>query len=215
MKKTRYPSYLYRYIPSKNQPKNNQTSTNAIGLYRECFLLVGQFTYIKSGRSGHVSIKFTAVLQIQPRLSKPFYSSGRLWCCTRHFSLRKLLSAIMYSVIQIVIVCLLTVQFAYISTVPVPENGGKPDANADESNDQQIVDQRQNGSENLRIHMNDLTLMVAPSDGFLQLMSASASDLLNTGNDLSNSNKPGGSSTYPSDCATETTAKCKHQINKK
>lgn len=121
----------------------------------------------------------------------------------------------MNSVIHIVVVCLLTVQFACISTNPVPENTAKPETNVDDTVDQ-IIDQRQNGSENVRIHMNDLTLMVAPSDGFLQLMSASASDFLNNGNDVSNqnSNKP-SPSTYSSDCATETAAKCKQQPHKK
>lgn len=125
----------------------------------------------------------------------------------------------MYTVNQILIVCLVVVHCAFIYSTPVPESTGKPsDNNILDDNVDQYVDQRQNGTENLRIHMNDLTLMVAPSDGILQLMSASASDLLNSNNDASNSNsnKPGASTTYSSDCGNnDPVAKCKQQTHKK
>lgn len=115
----------------------------------------------------------------------------------------------MYSFIHIVVVCFLAVQFAYISTNPIPESTIKPDGSDD------FFDQRQNGSENVRIHMNDVMLVMAPSEGILQLMSASANEFLNANNDISNSNKPPGSSAYSSDCATDNAAKCKQQPHKK
>lgn len=116
----------------------------------------------------------------------------------------------MDSFIRIVFASFLIVQFAYISTNPLPaENTARPTEGADE------YDQRQNGSENVRIHMNDVTLVVAPSEGILQLMSASANDFLNGGND-NVSNKPSGSSTYSAtECATENVSKCKQQTHKK
>ncbi|XP_065207491.1 uncharacterized protein LOC135836527 [Planococcus citri] len=120
----------------------------------------------------------------------------------------------MNSVTHVIAVCLLIVQFAFIYTIPVPENTSKPD-----TDDEIVYDQRQNGSENLRIHMNDVTLVVAPSDGILQLMSASASDFLNNNNEVSgsNSNKPqGGPNVYSlSDCGSDNGAKCKQQTHKK
>lgn len=124
----------------------------------------------------------------------------------------------MYTVSQILIVCLVVAHFAFINSNPVPESTGKPTDNTLDDNVDQVIDQRQNGTENLRIHMNDLTLMVAPSDGILQLMSASASDLLNSNNESSNSNsnKPGASTTYSSDCGNnDPVAKCKQQTHKK
>lgn len=120
---------------------------------------------------------------------------------------------ISYSIFGIIVVALLAVNFAYIGTSPVPDATAKPDVN-DDANYDQVIDQRQNGTENLRIHMNDLTLMVAPSDGILQLMSASASDFLNTNNDVSSS-KPSATASYSSDCGSEMGAKCKHHITKK
>lgn len=119
----------------------------------------------------------------------------------------------MYTVTHVIAVYLLIVQFASISTTPVPDSTIKPD-----TVDEIVYDQRQNGSENLRIHMNDVTLVVAPSDGILQLMSASASDFLNSSNDISgsSSNKPPGSSVYSlSDCGSDSGAKCKQQSHKK
>lgn len=119
----------------------------------------------------------------------------------------------MYSVTHVIAVSLLIVQFASINSNPIPDNTVKPD-----TVDEIVYDQRQNGSENLRIHMNDVTLVVAPSDGILQLMSASASDFLNNSNDISSSsqNKPAGSSVYSlSDCGSDSGAKCKQQSHKK
>lgn len=49
------------------------------------------------------------------------------------------------------------------------------------SEDDVLYDQRQNGTENVRIHMNDVTVVVAPSDGLLQLLGGSGSDLLHFG----------------------------------
>ena len=118
----------------------------------------------------------------------------------------------MNSLNRLVFVSLLIVQFAYfIGTNPLPaENTPRPSEAVDE------YDQRQNGSENVRIHMNDVTLVVAPSEGIMQLMSASANDFLNGSTD-NVANKPSsGSSTYSAtDCATENVAKCKQQTHKK
>lgn len=119
----------------------------------------------------------------------------------------------MNSVTHVIAVSLLIVQFASIYTIPVPDSTSKPD-----TDDEIVYDQRQNGSENLRIHMNDVTLVVAPSDGILQLMSASASDFLNQNNEVSGSNsiKPQGPSVYSlNDCGSDTGAKCKQQSHKK
>lgn len=118
----------------------------------------------------------------------------------------------MNTLMRIVFVSLLIVQFAYfISTNPLPaENTARPSEGVDE------YDQRQNGSENVRIHMNDVTLVVAPPEGILQLMSASTNDFLSGSSD-NLSNKPSsGSQTYSAtDCATDNVAKCKQQTHNK
>lgn len=100
------------------------------------------------------------------------------------------------------------IQLTYISTSPISESTTKVEGLEE-------YDQRQNGSENVRIHMNDVMLVMAPSEGILQLMSASANDFLTGNNDISNSNKPQAPSQYSADCATENVAKCKHQPHKK
>lgn len=118
----------------------------------------------------------------------------------------------MYPANHILLVCLCVVHFAFCGSNPV-ESTGKPADGVDDDFDQ-FYDQRQNGSENLRIHLNDLTLMVAPSDGIMQLMTASASDLLNSSHDAPNAgpNKP----TAYSDCGNnDPVAKCKQQPHKK
>nr|XP_018914192.1 PREDICTED: uncharacterized protein LOC109042084 [Bemisia tabaci] len=67
-----------------------------------------------------------------------------------------------------------------------PHTAADPVVSTSSTTDDVLYDQRQNGTENVRIHMNDVTVVVAPSDGLLQLLSAgSSSDLLNFGASLS------------------------------
>lgn len=51
--------------------------------------------------------------------------------------------------------------------------------------DDVVYDQRQNGTENVRISLSDLKVVLAPADGLLQIMSMAGAQLLNT--ELANS----------------------------
>lgn len=128
----------------------------------------------------------------------------------------------MYSRGFLIIVGLIGVGFAYIGSNPLPASYGKKEtqSNQDRVDYDQVVDQRQNGSENVRIHMNDLTLMVAPSEGILQLMSASGNDLAHADGSVSGLNSSPAplaesSTAHATNCVTESAVKCKHQNNKK
>lgn len=47
--------------------------------------------------------------------------------------------------------------------------------------DDVVYDQRQNGTENVRISLSDLKVVLAPADGLFQLMSMAGAQFLNAG----------------------------------
>lgn len=53
------------------------------------------------------------------------------------------------------------------------------------SADDVVYDQRQNGTENVRISLSDLKVVLAPADGLFQIMSMAGAQLLNS--ELANS----------------------------
>uniref|UniRef100_A0A2S2PS78 Uncharacterized protein n=1 Tax=Schizaphis graminum TaxID=13262 RepID=A0A2S2PS78_SCHGA len=73
--------------------------------------------------------------------------------------------------------CLLTLTAAAALTAAAPQTAA-PAEPADE--DVVTYDQRQNGTENVRISLSDLKVVLAPADGLFQIMSMAGAQLLNS-----------------------------------
>jgi len=69
----------------------------------------------------------------------------------------------------------LTTAVAVTVAAPLAEPAAPPD-----SDDVVTYDQRQNGTENVRISLSDLKVVLAPADGLFQIMSMAGAQFLNS-----------------------------------